>query len=389
MKLKVLLIVLLLSGCVSHEVLQSNNVINSIKPTTSTQVPIEDRISSLHITAVGDHLVHGAVYKAAATNQGNYDFSMMYSLIEPMIEDGDLNYINLETLAAGSSYGFSGYPQFNGPSEIIDNLVDTGFNWFALSSNHSYDYGVNALLDELNHLRSYDNIITSGVHDSQEDANTYTVVTINDIDVGILGYTYGLNGLVVDPNYSYLIDIIDPEKIANDLDNLSSISDIQLVSIHWGNEYQTTPSNNQKELAQLMADHGADIVIGTHPHVIQPLEIIEQDDGSQCIVMYSLGNFISAQNKFETMVEAFLDIKLTYNHTTNTITYESIVVKPLVNYIASGYSDFKVVPLQDYMDNYQNNHQLGYEGIDMSASRIEEFFNSIYGQYSSLISSIQ
>lgn len=387
MKLKVLILVLALSGCVSSTYVTTNNVIEPITSTSPNEIAVEEKVSSLHLTAVGDHLVHGAVYKAAATTDGSYDFSSMYTSIEPMIEGSDLNYINLETLAAGKTYGYSGYPQFNGPSEIIDDLVETGFNWFALSSNHSYDYGVNALLDELNHLRSYDNVITSGVHDSLEDANSYTVVTINDIKIGILGYTYGLNGLVVDPDYSYLIDLIDSEKIANDLDNLSNISDIQIVSIHWGNEYQTSPNNNQTELAYLMANHGADIIIGTHPHVIQPLEIIEQENGSQCVVMYSLGNFISAQNKFETMVEAFLDIELTYDHTTKTINYDSIIVEPLVNYISAGYSDFSVLPLQEYSNSHQNNHQLAYEGIDMSVSRIKDFFNSIYGQYSSLVSS--
>ena len=347
--------------------------------TMYTLVDLTPKTRSLSIVALGDHLIHGAVYKAAYDpTMDTYDFSKMYASICPLIKDYDIRYINFETLMAGEAYGYSGYPTFNGPSQGIDDLVECGFNWMSLSSNHSFDKGEQALLDEYHYFDRFDHVITTGVHDSFDDQSTYMVQTINGIDVGFLGYTYGLNGFILPQGKEYLVDLIDPARIENDLTNLSLISDIQLVSIHWGNEYATSPNEDQIRLANAMVGWGADVIIGAHPHVIQPYEWIKADNGNQGVVFYSLGNFLSAQDQPDPMLEAMACIELTMDTENSTITFDSIEAKPLINWIDHDFSDFRVIPFDEYDQDHVDSHELTLNGLDVSRQYYIALWNDIF-----------
>ena len=376
-KLSIIIGLLLTSGCSTKESDVSMDISDSTKPSYQ-MVDMVQPNKSLVISAVGDHLIHGAVYKAAYDPTiDDYDFSPMYDQICPIIASSDIRYINFETLMAGETYGYSGYPTFNGPSHGIDDLVDCGFNWMALSSNHSFDKGESAILDEYHYFDRFNDVITTGVHDSVEDQENYMVKTINGIDVGFLGYTYGLNGFSLPMDKPYLIDLIDPTRIENDLKNLSQISDIQLVSIHWGNEYHHTPSDDQTTLAHDMVTWGADVIIGTHPHVVQPYEILDKDDGSQAVIFYSLGNFISAQDTGQTMLEAMAWIELTIDEY-GLIHFDQVQAKPLINWIAHDFSDFEVLPFALYGQDQVNSHELTLNGLDVSRQYFIDLWNSVF-----------
>ena len=366
------------SGC--NEVKEISTPI-STNSTHYEMVDLSNHSKSLSLVAVGDHLIHGAVYKAAYDpTKDDYDFSTMYASICPLIADYDIRYINFETLMAGEAYGYSGYPAFNGPSQGIDDLVDCGFNWMSLSSNHSFDKGAQALLDEYHYFNQFDHVITTGVHDSFVDQSTYMVKTINGIDVGFLGYTYGLNGFELPKGQEYLVDLIDPSRIKMDLTNLSKISDIQLVSIHWGSEYSTTPNLDQIDLAVDMVQWGADVIIGAHPHVTQPYERITSDNGNQGVVFYSLGNFLSAQDQPQTMLEAMACIELTFDTVDSTITFETIQARPLINWIDHDFSDFRVLPFDQYDQDNVNSHELTLNGLDVSRQYFIDLWNKVFPQ---------
>lgn len=368
---------LMLSACSAESTLPSATTM--AEPSDPYQiVDLKPTSKSLVISAVGDHLIHGAVYKAAYDPTiDDYDFSNMYDAICPIIASSDIRYINFETLMAGEAYGYSGYPTFNGPSHGIDDLVECGFNWMALSSNHSFDKGEAAILDEYHYFDRFDHVITTGVHDSVEDQKNLMVKTINGIDVGFLGYTYGLNGFSLPDDKLYLIDLIDQEKIQNDLNQLNQISDIQLVSIHWGNEYSHVPNDEQTTLAHDMVNWGADVIIGTHPHVIQPYEIIERDDGSQGVVFYSLGNFISAQDRPSTMLEAMAWIEL-HVDCDGLIHFDTVKAKPLINWIDHDYSDFEVLPFEYYDQDHVDTHELSLHGMDVSRAYFINLWNNVF-----------
>ena len=354
-KIVLILIALTLSACTDYkEPLPSSTIQLSNEPIVSfaPQTNI-----NLKLVAVGDNLIHGAVYKAATLGEDDYDFKLFYLPMISYIEQSDIAYVNLETLAAGSAYGLSNYPNFNGPTQIIDDLIAIGFNWLALSSNHSLDKGVNALMDEYDYIHGNYDVITTGVHLAINDAD-YVIKTINGIKVGFLGYTYGLNGHTLPSDYSYLVDLIDQEAIVNDLNELSELSDIQLVSIHWGSEYQIQPNDQQLQLAQLMCENGADVIIGTHPHVIQPMQVLTQPNGCKTVVVYSLGNFISAQDKMQCMLEAMLSLELSYDVTNGEHSFKRINMIPLINQIENSFSKFKIILLRDYLPNDLNKHTL-------------------------------
>ena len=378
MKKIVFCLLCVLCGC-------SSSINSDVTPTTAplptpTSTPDLERHFSL--VAVGDNLIHGAVYKAAYNaSSDTYDFNDMYALVKPIVEPYDLAYVNLETLAAGQQFGLSNYPNFNGPLEIIDGIVNAGFDWLSISSNHSLDRGVEGIMSQTNYIRDHFNVITTGVNLSQKEANEYQVININGINVGLLGYTYGLNGHQLPQEYDYLINVLTKDKLVNDIYEISKISDIQLVSVHWGDEYQYQPNQYQKELALAATKAGADVIVGTHPHVIQPLEILRQDNGSETVVMYSLGNFLSAQDRAARMLEAMLQLDIGFNIQTKQHWFNSINVTPLINHVENGWTYFQVTPWQDYDDSKVNSHTLTIQGEDMSREYLANIWNSVYPNY--------
>ena len=165
-----------------------------------------------------------------------------------------------------------------------------------------------------------------------------------------------------------------------DLANLSKITDIQLVSIHWGSEYSTTPNLDQIDLAVDMVQWGADVIIGAHPHVIQPYERITSDNGNQGVVFYSLGNFLSAQDQPQTMLEAMACIELTFDTVDSTITFETIQARPLINWIDHDFSDFRVLPFDQYDQDHVNSHELTLNGLDVSRQYFIDLWNEVFPQ---------
>lgn len=262
-------------------------------------------IRTATLMAAGDIMAHLTQVEQASTG-GSYDFSPSFSFITPYLQSADLTVGNLETVLAGQERGFSGYPNFNSPDELAANLKQAGFDLLATANNHSLDMGIDGLFRTVNSLTGA-GLKCFGTCRSPEERLPLTV-EVNGIKISFLSYTGTTNGIPVPAGYEYAINYIpDFNTIDPIIDDISAArengADLVVLYMHWGHEYWLTPNDLQRDLARRLAAAGADLIIGGHPHVMQPMEwiTVEQEDGPprQTLVAYSLGNFISNQFHWE------------------------------------------------------------------------------------------
>lgn len=264
------------------------------KPKEKEPEPAEqEHVYKIKLAAVGDVLIHSSIYKDARTEDG-YDFRPMFEPVKSYIEGADIALANQESMIGGAALGLSDYPRFNGPSEVGDALKDAGFDVVNLANNHTLDRGAEAVEQTIRHFRDL-GIHYTGAYLSEEDRQQLRTMDKNGIKFGFLSYTYGTNGIPVPKDKPYLVNLIDLPAIREEVAKARSHTDVVVVNLHFGQEYVDMPSDDQKRIARAVAEAGATIIIGHHPHVLQPAEWIETEDGRNAFVVYSLGNFIAAQ----------------------------------------------------------------------------------------------
>ncbi len=256
----------------------------------------EEITTTASLMAVGDILIHDYVYNQAAIGNGKYDFTPMFRLVKPYLESADLTMANQETMIGGTEIGVSTYPSFNSPFEVGTTLKESGVDLVTIANNHTLDRGEKAIMNALDHWDEIDMAYT-GAYRSEVDRADIRLIERNDIHFSFLSYTYGTNGIPVPESKPYLVNLIDIDLIKSEIEEAKRLSDVVVLSLHFGNEYERMPNEQQKLLASEAADAGADIIIGHHPHVLQPAEWIENTDGSRTFVVYSLGNFLSGQRR--------------------------------------------------------------------------------------------
>lgn len=250
--------------------------------------------STVSISAIGDVLIHHPVYEDAKIKDGVYDFKPIIKNVKNLLSDADFTMANQESMIGGTELGLSSYPSFNSPFEVADALHDAGVDLVSIANNHTLDRGEAAILNAISHYQNI-GMYYVGSYKNREDAHTLRVINVNGIKLGFLSYTYGTNGIPVPKDKPYLVNLIDRQKIKEDLQRLKHEADVIIVNMHWGIEYQPYPTEEQKQLAKFLTNHGAHVIIGHHPHVLQPMEWVEGENGQKSIVIYSLGNFLSAQ----------------------------------------------------------------------------------------------
>lgn len=358
---------------------KEEEIIPTSTPTITPEVIVEEPKSFTFI-GVGDNLYHGALYYRQRMAGNGYNFDTYYDGTREYSENADLAYINMETICNGDEhYELSSYPLFNGPKEVIDAVYNAGFDWWSISSNHSLDTGVNGLLELLNTIHEkYPDIITTGSHTSLEDKNTPIVKEINGIKVGFLGYTYGLNGLIVPEDKEWLVSMIDKDQIKIDMEALSKVSDIQMVAMHWGVEYSTSISEEQKDLTKYLNELGAEVIIGTHPHVIEPAEIYHGEN-QDTLVYYSLGNYTSAQDAAPRMVGGMASFTVNYDPNTFETSFTDVKFIPTVTWFDGGFNDWKTYTLADYNNDLYATHRHVYD-FDLSKEWVTNFVKEVMGE---------
>lgn len=260
-----------------------------------TNSPGEQRESQLTFAAVGDVLIHRTIYQDARTSdRQRFDFRPMFAKVQPWLQEADITFANQESIVGGQSLGLSDYPAFNSPLEVAEALRDAGVDIVSMANNHVLDRGEKAIRASIAEWSKL-GIEYVGAYASEEDRARPRIMERNGIKLAFLAYTYDTNGIQTPEGKPYLVRRIDRAVIASDIVAARTQADAVAVSLHFGKENERTPNAEQTSLAQLCAASGADIVIGHHPHVLQPIQWIDNNRGGKTLVAYSLGNFLAAQ----------------------------------------------------------------------------------------------
>ncbi len=259
---------------------------------------------------VGDAMQHQAQLDAARSSKSGYDYSAYFSAVEPYVREADFAVANLETPVGAAPY--SGYPCFNAPPAFAKALSDAGFDLLLTANNHTLDRGAKGLKDTIATLDSL-GIAHIGTYadDSARVRVLPKIVSINNIKFGFLNYTYGTNG--IEPRDGVVVDYIDRASIKADVEAARQAgAELVAVCIHWGDEYKLLPNKQQKHTADFLEAIGVDLVIGSHPHVIQPMELRPNryKPEKNIFIVYSLGNFISNMRTPDTRGGAMARIKI-------------------------------------------------------------------------------
>lgn len=344
---------------------------------------------SFTFVGVGDNLIHGAIYLAYPNNGIGADFSDLFENTNSYTQKADLAYINAETMmAAETAEELSSYPTFNGPVSYLGAIDKAGFDWISMASNHSMDTGSTGIFFEIDELNeNYPNIAHTGSYKSEKDSKTPVVKDINGIKVGLANFTYGTNGIPLPEEYPWLIDVwqkedgsIDYDAIKTKIDALKKASDVQIVAMHWGQEYMNEPDDLQKELVKYLNELGVEVIIGAHPHVIQTVELYEGPK-QNTLVYYSLGNFISAQDEPERMIGGMASFELTYDFNNKKTSFENVEFIPTITWFNSDYSSFKTYAMPEYNDELASTHRLSaVDGKDISKEFVSEYVTTVVGE---------
>lgn len=250
---------------------------------------------SVTISMVGDILLHTRIHDYSRQEDGSYNYDEIFTHLKDKISAADLALVNQEVVLGGTELGISGYPSFNAPQEAGDALVNAGFDVVLHATNHALDKKKRGIQNTLEFWEeNYPEIGVLGIHDSAEDQQELYVVEIEGIRIAILNYTYGTNGIALPSDMPYAVDLLEEEKVIENLIQAGEMADFVIVCPHWGTEYRLTPDKSQKKWAELFLEYGADLVLGTHPHVIEPVEwLTNEETGEQMLVYYSIGNFVN------------------------------------------------------------------------------------------------
>lgn len=342
---------------------------------TTTEATTES-VSTVTLVAVGDNLIHNTLISAGEQEDGTLDYSSFYANIKSDISAADIAVINQETILGGSEFEYTGYPTFNSPWEIGIAAIEAGFDIFTCATNHSLDKGYAGIEQECLFFDEHPEVVHVGTNDSEEDYNSIVYYEKNGIRFAILNYTYGTNGISIPESTPWCVNMMDEDKITSDVTTARENADVVIVFPHWGTEYSTTVSEYQLEYVQLFSDLGVDIVIGTHPHVLQPVEWVENETtGKKMLVYYSLGNFISHQTGLSQLCGGMAKITIEKEDGEITITSASLV--PVVSWYTntgSGY-EFSVYKLSDYTEALGESHAQSGATPEYFTSLVEDIIS--------------
>jgi poly-gamma-glutamate synthesis protein (capsule biosynthesis protein) len=344
-------------------------------------VPIPVQVDYITIVAVGDNLIHDPILKEGLKD-GVYNFEKMYDKVRDYILPADIAFINQETVLGSSSMGYTGYPLFCSPVEIGAAVAAAGFNIINHANNHVMDRGEAGIRSSLDYWDSHTHIEYLGIHRSEEERmNRKVIVDKNNFKIGFLAYTYGTNGIPLPRGKSWLASLIEPEKIAADIDALRPLCDYLVVSMHWGDEYKFAYNKEQENLARLLAEHQVDLVIGHHPHVLEPYAAMERPDGGTMEIFYSLGNFLATHvtpNK-DTLMGGIMYLKL--KKTEGVISIEEIGLIPVISHFDASLSNICIYPLSEYTADLAAKHWNRTRDrevtLDFFEKKAEELFGSL------------
>lgn len=355
-------------------------------PTTVTEatttLPPEPEFYSVHLVCAGDNLIHSSIYnqakrRASANGEDGYDFGYVYERVEHIIRDADLAILNQETVVTDELEP-SDYPRFCSPAALGEHMIDIGFDVFSLSNNHVLDRDEFGLLSTLKFWDSHEGIVRYGAYSSEEDMNNIRTLEVNGITFAFLGYMEHTNGLSLPSDSECRVTYLrELELIEQQVRRADEIADVVIVSPHFGIEVSNDVTNNQRNIARMLVEWGADIVIGTQPHTVQTMEYIEREDGTKGFCFYCLGNFVSAMADYRAMIGMIGELTVTKNSQTGEITIDDVGAIPIITQYTGNYSQIHIVPYADYTNDELRAHGCS----DFSQSSIDKVLSNIPEEY--------
>ncbi|MBP3580726.1 MAG: CapA family protein [Clostridia bacterium] len=344
--------------------------LNSNTEQTPQQEPeiIEYRTSFI---GCGDNIIYGTKDARSKAIPGGRELNYKphYAPVAHIIENADIAFINQETVMCGEGYQLSFYPLFNSPQDVGYDLVELGFDVVNIATNHMLDKGAKGLLKTIEFWKSLDTLMIGG-YENKEDFDNIRVLEKDGLKIAFLAYTYGTNGLTKDPYSNVIIPYINDEDIIRQTALAKQKADLVFVSVHWGVEGAFTPNSEQIRVAQLFADNGVDVILGHHPHVIQPVEWLEGKDGNKTLCVYSLGNFMAEQDYDYNMVGGIITFDIV--HSTAFKPYiDNVIFVPTVFHFTSNFMTNEVYRMEDYTPQLASvhgvklyyGHKLTYDGL--------------------------
>ena len=338
-------------------------------------------IATASVIAVGDNLYHSKLYESGEYDSGNWNYDHIYANVLDEIQAADVAMIDQETVFAPDHDSVSTYPSCATPQEVGDAIIKAGFDVVESATNHADDYGYDYLKTTLDFWSSkYPTIPVLGIHSTQEDSDIVKVKEVNGIRIAFLDYTYGTNNSGAGEGYEYMIDIFDKDKITTMIQKAKSICDCLIFVAHWGTEDETMPNEYEKQWAAFLMEQGVDVIIGGHPHVLQPYGRLSDDQGHSTLVFYSLGNFVSTQQELPELLEgmASFTIQKTTLNGKSTIEILSPEVKPMVMHYNHDAGEYGPYMLSDYTEELASQHSVrNVIGDEFTLANLQAKFKEI------------
>jgi len=366
---------------------------------TSQEVIIEEiEPQKIRLMMLGDNLMHlGMVYSGLQAD-GSFNYDKMFEPVKAHLELADIKITNQETIFGGNHLGFTGFPFFNSPTEIGDGIAKAGFNVVLHASNHSADQGIKGIYHCLDFWEKYPEVLVTGIFKNANEKNQdIGLIEVDGVTFAILNYTYSPNlsalpkdiqghlAMLCDWNESDgMIDFknLHPDVLV-DITTAEEMADVVVVCPHWGTEYTFVPSSYQQKFAKQMTEAGADLIIGTHPHVIQPVEWIKADNGNKALCYYSLGNYVSSQNDAECMLEAMAWVTFEVKEDSVEILEEETGAIPMVCHYTPGQIRLEnVYFLDEYTEEKAKTHGIhAFDSADYTLENLQTWAREVLGEW--------
>lgn len=347
----------------------------------------EPQTPEITLMMIGDMLMHTRVIDSGLTEDGTYNYDHLFANIADSIAEADLAIVNQETIFGGDDKEFTGYPTFNSPTALGDAEAAAGFDVILHATNHALDKNSAGVLNCISFWEnSHPEIAYLGINSSQEQRDEIYVYEQDGIRIAVLNYTYGTNGISVPSDMPYLVNYLEKDKVVSDLAKANEVADFVVVCPHWGTEYKLTPDDSQESWTKLFLENGVDLVIGTHPHVLEPVEWVTDDEGHRMLVYYSLGNFVNGTSSTEEdvvqrLVGGMAKVTIGMDETGNVVIKDYDAV-PLVCHIAKG-TDYTVYYLSDYTEELASENLISQQISGFSLEKCREAADKVWGSQDS------
>lgn len=346
-------------GCGVQSVISSTLIQNSkqdadevgeLSDPTKAKPPVKKTVT---LVATGDILMHNTQIASGQQADGSFQFDCFFKPVRSLIEYGDYASTNFEAAMAGGSSGYTGYPKFNSPDEMAATLKEAGYDVVITSNNHILDRGYLGAIRTMGVLRNAGLDIV-GTYQSQEEKKSFLIKDLNGIRVGYLAYSYGTNGIPVPKEHPYFFNFLNKETVLKEINQLRPKVDVLVLVLHWGVEYSLQPTEEQRELARIFLEAGVDVILGSHPHVIQPMEVMKVNNQDK-FVIYSMGNFIGDQRGVERNSGVILNLNFQKDMSRGQTVLKNVSYTPTYShsYLDKGRRCFRVVAVEDAIRKVQ------------------------------------